>query len=353
MSANSNDDASTHPQTTTEREAAGRAPEDQVVVKSPAVTSSDIPAGTPGEAPVIIPATFQRIEPIEDGFDPSDDEDFRFIEAADRWRAIAMSVRGLSHQHHGLYREDALDLRYVAPWFLAAVCDGAGSSKLARIGAREASRAAVSRMLTVIQASKASFVASAAPAEARLTNLLLDGVKAAYDAVIVCAEKLRCPVKELYTTLLLAAHGHFEDGRQVVASAQLGDGAICAYIETEEESGRVAELGAAEQYDYAGVARFLNQVTPDEWPDRVWVRHLPAQTTAISLMTDGVSEDFKPLDKQLWRLMRALRKEVLPFRDPLPLRDHFRMLVNYELVGSFDDRTILVIHQPPNTEGSA
>lgn len=291
----------------------------------------------------LVPAAFERRDPIPDGYPASDEEDFRYLAEQGDWRTLGMSVRGLSHQHHGVYREDAMDACFVDPWIVAAVCDGAGSSSLARLGAQVASSAAVQAMRDRIQSRPEVFTTGFAPSEARLSMLMHVGVAAAHQAVARRAEEEGRRVGDFFTTLLLVAHGHFASG-QVAATAQIGDGAICAFIDTGEEQLRAALLATPEMANFAGGTRFLNQVPQEEWQDHIWVRHLPPETRAIMLMSDGVADDFKPLEQRAWKLMRAFTHDVFLADDVSTMREQFRKLITFERKGSFDDRTILVIY---------
>jgi hypothetical protein len=296
------------------------------------------------------PATFRQIPPIDDGFDHVTEEDGRCLQARDGWRGLGVSMRGLDHQHHGKYREDALDMRMCNNWFIAAVGDGAGSCPLSRLGAREATRAAVRAVEQFVRDDTASFGADDY-AEQRLANLMHAGLRAAYDAVIRRAEGHHRAVQDYYTTLLLVVHGHFRDGSQVAATAQIGDGAICAFVDNGTDHADYVELAGADFADYAALAVFLNQVAPVEWPNRIRVVPLPTGTAAVMLLTDGISDDFIPLSGNLWRLMRALRESALPASSGEEALRHVRSVISYTLDGSFDDRTLLVVHRPLAPKG--
>jgi protein phosphatase 2C-like protein len=172
------------------------------------------------------------------------------------------------------------------------------------------------------------------------------GLAAGHDAVHARAETEQRDVRDLYTTLLLVAHGHFADGTQVAAAAQIGDGAICAFVPTSKGGSTCEELASSDYGDYSGFVRFLNQVEPVEWPDHIWVKRLPPETEAIMLLTDGIADDFVPLMERLPRLMEVVREDVMTLTRSDHALDMLRQAVSYQRKGSFDDRTILLIHRP-------
>lgn len=299
------------------------------------------------------PSRFRNLPPVDDSYPPVPDEDTRAINLNNGWRVIGASIRGLSHRHRGRYREDSIDIRYVKPtaqptWVVTAVGDGGGSYKLSRLGSLAATRGAVSAVHAAILAQQEYFAAPTPPVSARIYDVVKGGLQAAYDAVDALPRQYPGEeVKAFSTTLLLALFGQYPDNRFVFASAQVGDGIICAFVQDEAPPAppRLISLNTADESPYGPGTKFLHSVSPLEWPDRIQVGSLPSETSAVMLATDGVANDFYPVDKHLWRLLRHLRALVLPADDEQALAA-LRRELEWERDDSFDDRSLVLISAP-------
>jgi hypothetical protein len=137
------------------------------------------------------------------------------------------------------------------------------------------------------------------------------------------------------------------NGRRIVATTQIGDGALGAFVRRSEGPAEFdyIPLASPDEGAIGGGTRFLTQVESAQLPDRVHVNPLPPETAAIVLATDGVSDDFKPLRENYWLLLRRLQKRVLWLPDDVAA-DRLLHELQWSRPDSFDDRTLLIIHSP-------
>ena len=284
------------------------------------------------------PGAFGDIPPIDDGFPAVSNEFSRYILLSGGWRAIGASLRGLSHRHRGKYREDSFG------WGNRPKRRDGSSPRSAMAEGRIHSRASVPTMrpewrssaywLVLRQAARCLDPPSI-PSTGRLSELLKQGLDAAQQAVVELAGEMQRPVADFYATLLLLVMGALPNGRRIVATAQVGDGAIGAFVRRNEgnkdgkgsaESEGSEGSGISAEYDYIALANpdegaiaggtvFLSQADRTQWPDRIHVNQLPSETVAVLLATDGVSDDFKPLRTNFWPLMRRLQQRVFTLPD--------------------------------------
>jgi uncharacterized protein YegL/serine/threonine protein phosphatase PrpC len=242
-------------------------------------------------------------------------------DGANGWHIIGASRRGKMHEHDGAFREDALDIEVEAGWHLIAVADGAGAHHLSRVGSNVAVRTAVEVM------SKA--VTGAPTSESVARGALQDALTSAWETLRCEAESRQVAFRDLSTTLLLLMH-HPRKG--VVGVAQIGDGLIAVQFEN-------SEVG------------LLGEPMPGEYVTNFDCSRLPAKTKVAALskpvqcffvMTDGISDDLYPPQERLPLLTKALAA-VLTADDPQrALCD----LIGYSRIGSFGDRTLVVLCQP-------
>ncbi|HEX6798640.1 MAG TPA: protein phosphatase 2C domain-containing protein [Ktedonobacterales bacterium] len=333
---------------------------------------------------------WQRRDKVETN-DPTGDEELLHIEAGDGWAIVGASRIGRGHLHDGKYREDSLTAAITPDgWHLAAVADGGGAYRLARVGAQLAVRAAVAAMRLALvggtgdaedaedaevrggrgereqrftaeetegteeeRAERSTAERAEGKIEVRARAALVAGLRAARRALEEEAERRRAAGDEavtaadLRTTLLLVLHRELADGSQLVAGAQVGDGLIAA---REGSEGALHVLGKPETGAVGDETMFLPDV-PDEageWEGRVRLVRLDAAGGPMHLLalTDGVSDDFAPAANHLWRLERPLfMSALLPGRPPAEAAAALCDLLGYERTGSFDDRTLVCVYR--------
>ncbi len=288
----------------------------------------------------------RQVPPLkEDGYEPSEEETAVYIHMPDGWRAMGLSIRGLQHCEEGRYRDDACVISACESWFLASVADGAGSAKQSRLGAREACLGAVRYIEENIRALQD------VPVEQQLRELLFNGMAAAIDQVQHYADSTGLTMHDLATTLLLIAHHHQPDGNQILATAQIGDGSIAAFTANVDGTLLYHELARPDEGDFGGGTIFLSQVPPQEWHERIQVFSLPKSTAGIMLLTDGISDAFKPQAKHLWQFMQFMQRHVITQVDESSTIERLRQAINFSFPALRDDRTIVLIH-PPQEEAS-
>ena len=281
-------------------------------------------------------ATWQEVEPT-DLTDPVSHTAHRLLEGADGWRLAGASRRGKMHAHHGTYREDAFAIAVVGPWHLAAVSDGAGSSRLSRVGSRLAVETAVARMTEIVQAEP-----SLPPEE--LPRSLAEALKAAHAAVVQEAERRQLPIKDFSATFLLLVHRAAKNGH-LIGSIQVGDGLIAI----KHRDGSIEPLAERDSGTFGGETYFLTSRPAQAWAERGEVRLLQEPPALLVAMSDGVADDFIPYEKHLEGLFRTLDK-VLAQTTENQDRDVAQILlelIGYDKRGSFDDRTLVILYPSP------
>jgi hypothetical protein len=277
--------------------------------------------------------------------DEPPDEWMEYAATPDGWRALGVSVRGFDHEDVNTHRDDAAALAVVGSWLICAVADGVGSAKMSRFGARAAANAAVAKIAENMRLL-------ALPADTgQLTSVMNVGMMAALNAMQGLAQQRKRRLSDFSTTLLLLIHGHDAQGTQLVVTAQVGDGAIAAFAPgnpADEGSPALTfvQLGTPDEGYSGGEIIPFNRLQPALWPKRILVRHLPPETVGIMLLTDGVSDAFKPWYRHMWRLMKFLGEHVTPVSSAGEALAQLRATMSFDQPGMGDDRTIIVVHRP-------
>ena len=157
------------------------------------------------------------------------------------WRGVGASVRGTSHEISGQVCQDTHYWR-VGPGntLVAAVTDGAGSAKLAELGAEIAAKTAVLALF-----SKGEMSGSDKRVRSRLTGAFKEARKAVKAVAAAC----RVDVRELATTLVLVVATP-----ELVGAAQVGDGAAVL----GDRQGNVIGLTTPQGGEYVNETTFLN-----------------------------------------------------------------------------------------------
>lgn len=327
--------------------AAGTAPAQPAPLSAP---NPVLPSPSPPSPPPPVPspkldaAPFQTHEP-EDKSDPFPHTDPVGKVSRDGWVIVGSSRRGFSHEHDKKYREDALAAGIQGPWHLVAVADGGGAYEKARVGANVAVNNALAAMVSYIQTlGQVEAPADATALAAAMRQILLDGLRAAYDAVYDEAKSRdNMSVKELRTTLLLLAHREFRQGMHLVGGAQIGDGVIVV----RDGSGSLHSLCTPDTGPSGNEVLFLQDVDPIEWEKRTEVKLIIGDNGFHCLViTDGVADDFLPIEDNLIRLERPLFETVLAGKTPEEAKYALTDLLGYKRDASFDDRTLVCIYKP-------
>lgn len=272
-------------------------------------------------------------EPVERD-DPVEHLEAKSLPGVSGWRMIGASRRGRAHAHEGKYREDSLAFATEAGWHFLVVADGAGSAILSRVGAKEAVNAALQSMIrSVRHEDEEEMVASP-----DMPEVVRDALAAAALRLKQEASDRHLATRGLATTLLVLAHRPSPDGHFVV-TGQVGDGSLVAWSPTEH----VLTLGKPEHGRFAGETQFLTSISGDpDLRDRVHIEdHARPDVCVFLVMTDGVADDFFPLDQELEKLVKSLAP-ILTLEDD-EARDQLLELLDYRKRASFDDRTLVIL----------
>lgn len=275
------------------------------------------------------------------------------------WRVVAASVRGRTHAHRGDFREDAFAVRATEGLVVLCAADGAGSSPLSRIGAELACRETAQGV-----------VAKLAPERAYLRELRRDELAHAVGHAIglsvwetcrtlhaVAGASATAPAD--YRCTLLVAAWYAAAADVLVATSQVGDGAIVAW----RRDGAVVRLGAPDSGDFAGEVRtFLPDAQAPERASHVRVADA-AGLDALALLTDGVDDPLHPVEQTaaaLWAQWSRGEAAVLPHvaqravGPVLGTADDGAALADwlgFERRGENDDRTAVVLARIPDRPG--
>jgi hypothetical protein len=253
---------------------------------------------------------------------------------------VAASVRGRLHAHLGQWREDAFALGAFGDWAIACIADGAGSSRLARVGANLAADEALGELRKGFDTTS-------------LCDRLTDALRAARKALEREAGARDCELRDLSTTLLLIAFRRTRDC-DYLGWIGIGDGLIAL----KNRAGICGVVSDEDHGAFAGETRFL---TTGEFEacltGRARCKEFPSRIGAVMLATDGVSDDFFPTHRRVAELFEAdsiagmTDVAGLPLRGLLPslsegeapLAESLMRWLTYEARGSDDDRTLALL----------
>lgn len=196
------------------------------------------------------------------------------------WRVVGASVPGLAHTADGTPCQDAHAIAHVGDWLVAAVCDGAGSSSRAGLGAAVGAQALVDGLGEACQDASAR-AGDGRDDESRdldaWTEVAARAVERARTAIgeALVAEGEAADLSLAHTTLVACALGpvggalfHIGDG---LATALGPDGAIVS----------PPENGA-----FANETFFL---TEPEWAAHLRTTVVPGPVESVWLLSDGAA----------------------------------------------------------------
>lgn len=187
--------------------------------------------------------------------------------ADERWRGVACSVVGTSHEESGRQCDDVSVVLEVGAATLLVVSDGAGSARHARKGATVAVGASAESAATRLAAGEA-------PGDSEgWRSLLRECLLAARRAIDECPE----PPEELSCTLLIAiVH------EETVAAARIGDGWVVA----QDHDGVVRAILWPEKGEYFNETVF---VSSDRFLERAAFQVEPSnRLSAVAVLSDGL-----------------------------------------------------------------
>ncbi|NMR24042.1 protein phosphatase 2C domain-containing protein [Pseudoalteromonas sp. NEC-BIFX-2020_015] len=276
-----------------------------------------------------------------------------------RMLLMGSSVRGRSHAHKGIHRDDDFKIycNESSEWVISCVADGAGSCKYSRQGAFAAVGNATDSLkesLTGhygIELENAYNDFSINKSEENQKSLLEAYQHTIVKAVFNAAKAINSCVdtskgdsaKDFSTTLILAAHKKVEGGYLVI-SFWIGDGGIVIY----DKNKKVILMGEPDSGEFAGQTRFLdNKIFEDgSVYRRVRIEKVDSMS-ALILATDGITDAWFETEKQLDSLPHwdRLWDEVEPHVMHKNREDGLQGLtqwMDFWSKGNHDDRTISI-----------
>lgn len=247
----------------------------------------------------------------------------------DGGKMIGARVRGKKHKHEGTCCDDWFETTSLGDITFIAVADGAGSKKLSRIGSQESCRAAVGFLKdhfekNIINDTKImsgialdmnapEFMSSCKA----LAEAVRDAVNEAYLAVksaFYCRasdEKFlgymgrSLDIRDFSATLLISVIiplGN-EKNEKLIVSCQIGDGMIALVNTSAEFANSIKRMGDSDSGEFSGETDFLTSAkmrTPESIALKTRISR--GNSDILMMMTDGVSDDYFPVESQMHRL---------------------------------------------------
>ena len=304
---------------------------------------------------------------------PSDDKDPYFKPDTDtrdtttlNGRIIAASLRGRSHAHEGLFRDDDFRVHFDEPssWHLFAAADGAGSAKFSRRGSQIACEQALAFMEkwrsengTTLDTAVQTFVEKA---DDRL--LRADAYKwlggaafAARKAIQQEAEQKNPPaaLRDYHTTLLLAVAKPTRAG-WLIATFSIGDGGIAL----RRVNGEPKTLCTPDSGEYGGQTVFLTASNVLNNADHIMQRihtAIEPDLSVLALMTDGVTDPKFPTevslsDAAVWKDFWDDLNTAVDFKSGnKDVSMQLLKWLSFRSPGNHDDRTIVLLIPNPKS----
>ncbi len=285
---------------------------------------------------------------------------------------MAASVRGRSHAHKGIHREDDIKIhcsshsqshshshsqsqsQSQSQWNILCVADGAGSCQYSRRGSELAVLHATETLKETLNSHYGleleKIMSQSLPQHALLGEVYQKTmVKAVYNTALAIQEEANQNkddhFKDFSTTLLLVAHKPIEEGH-LVFSFWMGDGVAVIY----DQGKCVTLLGEPDTGEYAGQTRFLDNKLFEEGDiyHRISIQKV-ASMTALILATDGISDAKFTTEKQLssveqWDNVWDELEPIVQNTDAQQGEKDLLKWMEFWSVGNHDDRSIAICH---------
>jgi hypothetical protein len=313
---------------------------------------------------------------IEECTDKHQENDKKWINSNNEISLIGARVRGKKHKHEGKNCDDWFEIESVGNWDIIAASDGAGSKMYSRVGAKASCTAAIDYLkeqleslslqikdsndfqrdaqtfkfintdLAFIEESLHTAFSKAYYAVENAVKLRMEGPNSSIYQKVLGRE---LEVNDLSATLLLAIHTKVQvnnEEKSFILACQIGDGAVVAITESANQS--VSLLGIPDGGEFSGETDFLtsqkfkiqNYLLSRTYP-------LLGSIRALMVMTDGVSDDYFPASENMLLLYDDLCSENILNTDKKDLSSSVsnlqQWLDTYQIRGSFDDRTLVVL----------
>ncbi len=267
---------------------------------------------------------------------------------------LAARVRGKKHKHDGTNCDDYFETAVTDDCVICAVCDGAGSRRLSRIGSRVCCETAVSYLKKELAAlfAENSALKEQLSAEmnapeflhgcGKIAALVQESARRAYaaltdvfhslevDAGYTSALGRAVQMGDLSATFLAAVVVPLviEEKRQALTvSVQIGDGCICTLDTKAGADSCLRLMGEADSGAFSGETDFISE--KNTRPEVIGGKTRVGRSAAdiVMLMTDGVADDYFPAQPMMKRLYLDLcLNGILPMsgelsaaEDPAPV----------------------------------
>jgi len=278
----------------------------------------------------------------------------------DEWVVTAATKRGRMHAHHGDYREDAFRWIQEKCFALYCVCDGAGSSKLSRIGSEFAARCICDQVAIELLEKHDSIQSCAEVSlQTNLKNILHHAVSVTAQRLREMAGKVNRSPNDFRCTLLTALQYKHPSGDYFVFGS-VGDG----FVAVKDSKGVAKRISTSDSGEFSGeVLCFM----PDSAVGDFYRKSIDAlqifKAAAISdvlLCTDGIEDPFFPVEKNIGEIFRQLEQgyagefngvSYAPHAQPASVLEaadpsaELLKWLHFEKRGENDDRTVLWIRK--------
>lgn len=244
-------------------------------------------------------------------------------------RIVGARVRGKKHKHEGTCCDDWFETASLGDITFIAVADGAGSKKLSRIGSQESCRAAVGFLkdhfekIIVNDTKIMSGIAldMNAPEFMSSCKVLAESVREAVNEAFLAVKSAfyrrasderflgymgrSLDIRDFSATLLISVVIPLdnEKNEKLVVSCQIGDGMIALINTSAEFANSVKRMGDSDSGDFSGETDFLTSEkmrTPESIALKTRISR--GNSDILMMMTDGVSDDYFPVESQMHRL---------------------------------------------------
>jgi serine/threonine protein phosphatase PrpC len=279
----------------------------------------------------------------------------------ERKDVVAASVRGRSHAHEGIFRDDDFGMDYdkTNHWYVLTVADGAGSAKASRKGSAIACETVVDVCTAQLELKHKEFehlikefnLDKTGPNRKKLGDALYaivgSAVFKAWRNIEEEAVKSGRPAKDFSTTLIVSICKKFTFG-WFVGAFWVGDGGIGIY---NQETRFLKVLGESDGGEFAGQTRFLTMPEITQ-PTELYRRlrfDIVDDFTALILMSDGITDPKFETDANLVRIEKwdelwdDLSREVDFTDDNEKSAEQLLKWLDFWSPGNHDDRTIVIL----------
>jgi len=215
------------------------------------------------------------------------------------WKIAAATKRGRMHAHHGTFREDALWAVKCEAFTFSVVCDGAGSSKLSRIGSEYTVRKLSELVKKELKAHQEDIdKCSKESLPVNLRVILHHCVDSVARGLVSLADKSGMEPKDFRCTLLTALHYRHKTGG-ILLLGNVGDGFLAV-----KRKGQPAErIGTSDSGAFSGeVTCFMPDPPVSEFYRKSLEENAPIpeeDVEAYILCTDGIEDPFFPVHRNV------------------------------------------------------